>query len=141
MDIFTHAAVGAATGAVFGYPITGAVLACVPDIVLGVKRLEAPTRAYDWTHSLSYVALSALTCGLFFGQRVAWCVFFVLLSHLVLDAKTHGSTWAPPLLYPFSDVRFSLGDEWEWFNLSWWDGWLLAFQWISICLLLIVLFG
>jgi hypothetical protein len=58
-------------------------------------------------------------------------VFMALLSHLFLDAVTHGKQWAPPLLYPFETTRFSFGKEWEWFNGSWWLGLLWSINWIA----------
>lgn len=129
MDIFNHALAGAATGSYYGKPIVGACVAIVPDLVLGVSRKLTPPKLYDITHSLIFTAFLGYLYWLYDGTGL---IFFVLLSHILLDLPTHGETWAPPLLYPFSNKRFSLGYEWEWFSVSWWVGLLLTFAWIIL---------
>jgi membrane-bound metal-dependent hydrolase YbcI (DUF457 family) len=133
MDIFTHALVGAATGAAFDRPVAGALYAVMPDLVLGsLKRRRLPTPAYNVSHSLA--ALLAVTVAAYLypapfgGARIAACAFFCYLSHLILDAATHGPQWAPMLLWPVR-IRFSGGDEWEWFNTSWFKGFALSLLW------------
>lgn len=142
MDIFTHAVAGAASGAVFGYPVTGAVIAVVPDVVLIGKRRLTPPPLYDQMHNLLYISIASLTVLLLSGGiALASTVFLALLSHLVLDAVSHGGVWAPPLLYPFNDTRFALGlgEEWEWFNDAWFEGLILTLMWVTVCLSITIL--
>lgn len=134
MDVVTHALVGASTGAVVGRPLLGAVIAALPDVVLGLRRRAVPSRAYNATHSAAFVAAATLAAALLFAWPVAPLVALCLLSHLVLDLPTHSTTWAPPLLYPFSARRFSFGNEWEFFNESWWVGLTMSIIWITTCL-------
>ena len=127
MDIVSHAVAGACTGAAFGRPILGAVFGVLPDVVIATKsRLQLPTEGYNFTHSLTFLLFFGLMGG---GMFQSWVPFLALLSHLVLDIPTHGRIWAPPLLYPFNDRRFSLGEEWEWFNASWLKGLTLTIIW------------
>jgi membrane-bound metal-dependent hydrolase YbcI (DUF457 family) len=126
MDIVNHAVAGAAVGAAFGRPIVGALFGVLPDLVLGVKRLTLPTRAYNLTHSLLFSAVVGLVASVALGSPLP---LLALLSHLLLDLPTHGSVWAPPLLYPFSDKRFSYGEEWEWFSPDWWVGFYITLVW------------
>jgi hypothetical protein len=134
VDILTHAAVGAATGFAFGHPVVGALVAVAPDVVLGIRRRDRPTRLYNITHSLVFLFGSTLLFALsdVHGEWTAlvyWCLF----SHIVLDIPTHGPVWAPPLLYPFSEERFDLwGDEWEFGNQSWRFGLGLAVVWSAL---------
>lgn len=130
MDVFSHALAGAATGTVFGRPLLGAFFGILPDIVLGLKRRELPSAAYDFSHSLLFVALVGLPATIILGTAAP---LFALFSHLALDLPTHGDKWAPPLLYPFDSMRFSCGEEWEFFNLSWFRGFLFTLLWITIC--------
>ena len=137
MDIVTHAVVGASTGALFGRPVLGALVAAAPDLVLGLQRKVKPTRAYNYTHS----ALFALACTLAAALLGSWplgaLVGLCLLSHLVLDVPTHGRVWAPPLLYPYSVKRYSMFlYEWEFFNVAWAVGLGVSIVWIIACLLL-----
>lgn len=138
MDVFSHALAGAATGSIFGHPVAGALVAAAPDAVLGLRRRALPGTAYNATHSLAFVVL-ATVAALPFGAALLVCM--CLLSHLVLDLPTHGPGWAPPLLYPWDPWRFSFGDEWEFFNRSWWRGFMLTLLWSSSCLILALLFG
>jgi hypothetical protein len=126
MDIVSHALAGAATGAAFGRPILGAFFGVLPDVVIGIKRRKLPSTAYDATHSL----VGIITIGAI-GTAVTGSALpiFALLSHLILDMPTHGDKWAPPLLFPFDSMRFSCGEEWEWFNRSWCLGLLLTLCW------------
>lgn len=126
MDIVSHAVAGASVGFHYGNPIAGALAGILPDCVLGLKRLRYPTKLYDSTHSI--IPLCIL------GVYTMWLnslplIFFALLSHILLDIPTHGKTWAPPLLYPISKKRFSLGDEWEWFSTSWFTGLIITIIW------------
>jgi membrane-bound metal-dependent hydrolase YbcI (DUF457 family) len=139
MDIITHAVVGAATGAAFGQPLQGAVWAIAPDLMLGtLKRRATPTAAYNASHSFAAVAVVTGVAYAFGGFAAAMCAFFSYLSHLILDIPTHGEHWAPTLLWP-SQKRFSAGEEWEWFNRSWFAGLQLSFLW-GIAWLLLSLF-
>ena len=138
MDIVTHAVTGAATGLVFGRPITGALIAVSPDIVLGIKRRDLPSIAYNVTHSGCFVLLLATGVSLVLSLELGLLVAFSLLSHIVLDMNTHGKQWAPPLLYPFNNYRDSYGDDWEWFNRPWWTGLFSAILWSAICFVLLL---
>ncbi len=133
MDIISHAIAGASTGYYYGKPVLGAIVGVMPDLVLGVKRKFTPTRLYNFTHCLTLTVIFGYLYWFYAGNGL---VLFVLLSHLFLDIPTHGTTWAPPLLYPFKNKRFSLGDEWEWFSNSWFTGFILtvlwSFLWINI---------
>lgn len=136
MDVFSHAVAGAAVGAAFGRPVLGAVCGVLPDLALATrKRLTLPPTAYNATHSALFVAGVGLLGALALGTVVP---LLAVLSHILLDLPTHGRQWAPPLLYPFSERRYSMGTEWEWFNRSWWLGlgltllWSLA--WLSVTL-------
>lgn len=132
MDFVSHAVAGASAGAVFGRPVLGAVFGVLPDVVLGVTRKAAPNIPYNITHSLTFVAVLVPLCA----ALGTWAPMLAVLSHIVLDLPTHGSQWAPPLLYPLSRRRFSLGAEWEWFNRSWWRGLVLTISWSFACLLI-----
>lgn len=127
MDILSHAVAGAAVGAAYGQPVLGAVCGLLPDLALATpKRLTLPTVAYNATHSLAIVLPLGLAGGALFGSVVP---LLALLSHILLDLPTHGKHWAPPLLYPFTKTRYSCGTEWEWFNRSWWQGFVLTLLW------------
>jgi membrane-bound metal-dependent hydrolase YbcI (DUF457 family) len=130
MDIVSHAIAGASAGAVFGRPVLGAVFGVIPDVVLGITRKTAPGAAYDVTHSLLFVLAISLLCA----KLDTWAPVLAVLSHIVLDLPTHGSGWAPPLLYPICQRRFSYGEEWEWFNRSWWRGLVITIIWSLSCL-------
>lgn len=132
MDLATHFVVGVATGAQFGHPFLGGCIAAAPDLVLGITRRKAPTTAYNVTHSLAGMLAAAGAAGALWGWQACGLVYWCLLSHLVLDAPTHGEQWAPPLLYPYSDARFSFGQEWEFFNLPWLCGLWVSFLWIIL---------
>jgi hypothetical protein len=134
VDIFSHALAGAATGLPFGHPVLGAVVAALPDAVLGLHRRAAPTTAYNLTHSLLGLWAATVVASLL-GWEVATTVCLALLSHLALDMPTHGKQWAPPLLFPWWHHRFSAGSEWEFFNASWWYGFKITLLWISTCVL------
>jgi membrane-bound metal-dependent hydrolase YbcI (DUF457 family) len=138
MDIVSHAAAGAATGAVAGHPWWGAFFGVLPDLVLGYKRIARPTAQYLWTHSLCFLLLVWFLVLFFLGDTIAMVALLALVSHVALDIPTHGSEWAPRLFYPFWDHPFSLshGGEWEWFNSVWWEGFLYTVIWITLCLTL-----
>jgi membrane-bound metal-dependent hydrolase YbcI (DUF457 family) len=133
MDIVTHAVVGAATGAAFGRPFAGMAFAVLPDLFLfSVKRRDTPTAAYNASHSFAGLVLVTILAGLY-APSLGGVAFFAYASHIVLDVPTHGERWAPPLMWP-SKRRYSMGDEWEWFNYSWFHGAFLAILWIIVCL-------
>lgn len=130
MDLISHAVAGAATGAAFGRPVLGACVAVTPDLVLGIKRRAVPNTAYDITHCPAFacsigLAIFAITNSI----GIAACVTACLVSHIALDLQTHCSRWAPKLLFPFAQHRHSCGDEWEWFNRSWWIGLITTILW------------
>ncbi len=132
MDLFSHAIAGASVGLAFGHPITGAVCACLPDLVLGIKRASEPSEAYIATHSLAFVGVvGALGWALGFG----WLPFLAVLSHILVDVPTHSPKFAPALLYPFRRKRFSLGTDWEWFNSPWYLGLFLTTLWSAAWLI------
>lgn len=134
MDIFSHAIAGAAAGYAVGDPLSGAVAAIIPDLVLPRKRVATPPADYDLTHSLLFV-LGLGVAAWVLGFGVAGLLG--LISHLVLDVPTHGKIWAPPLFYPFSKKRYSpFGQEWEWFDDTWWFGFAVLLIWCILCLLL-----
>lgn len=130
MDIVSHAIAGAAAGVPFGRPLLGAFFGVLPDIVIIGKRRELPSKAYDFMHSIFGVGLFGLA-GTYATGSIAPLV--AILSHLLLDLPTHGDKWAPPLLFPFDSMRFSCGEEWEFGNLSWWQGVLFTLLWVVIC--------
>jgi hypothetical protein len=132
MDIVNHAVAGAAVGAAYGRPIVGAFFGVLPDLVVGVKRLTVPSEAYNLTHSLFFTIAFGLMGSHLEGT---WMPLLALLSHLLLDLPTHGPIWAPPLLYPWTEKRFSFGEEWEWFSRSWWIGLSITFIWSSLWLI------
>ena len=130
MDIFNHALAGAATGLYFGYPIEGAMIAILPDLVLGIERKYEPSIIYNFTHSLLFVFFISMLSYPFYE----WLGLFSCLSHLLLDIPTHGKRWAPVLFWPHAK-RFNLGNrEWEFFNVVWIKGFLLTLLWIIIWL-------
>lgn len=131
MDLLTHVVVGALTGAAVGEPIAGAAIAAAPDLVLGITRKAAPTLAYRSTHSAFGMLVAtaiAWACG---GWFLADLVFICWCSHLFLDVFTHGRVWGTQLLFPFSNRTFTFGEEWEWFNDTWFFGLWLALFWCS----------
>lgn len=134
MDILSHMVAGAASGAVFGHPVVGAVIGALPDVVLGIKRKAAPNTPYRATHSLLVLLLvltllAALPFNLLAAIALAW------LSHIVLDVPTHGQLWAPRVLFPLYDVRIGNFQEWEFFTRTWYNGLCLTVAWSAICLL------
>lgn len=131
MDIVSHAVAGAAVGVAYGRPIVGALFGVLPDLVLGVKRLTVPSAAYNVTHSLAFTLLVGVLASVALSSPLP---LLALLSHLLLDLPTHGPVWAPPLLFPISDHRFSFGKEWEWFSRTWWLGFLITITWSTIWL-------
>lgn len=135
MDIMTHAVVGAATGAVFGNPILGVVIAVMPDVVLGPSRRQKPNAWYNLTHAP--IPMLVLLTVVFLPFGYAACAAFAYLSHIVLDLPTHGGKWAPKLFAPFSYRRVSLGDDWEFFSREWWVGLIIASLWSFSCLSLL----
>jgi hypothetical protein len=136
MDVLSHAVAGACTGALWGRPLLGAMVAAAPDAVLGVRRKRLPTRLYNATHGLPFIALCSAVAMLAGGVQTACLVALCLLSHIVLDLPTHGPQWAPPLLYPFNSIRYCFGTEWEFFNKSWRLGLALTLLWSFVCLAL-----
>lgn len=132
MDIVTHAITGAATGLAFGHPALGAIVAVLPDTVLGVTRRSAPNTAYNVTHA-PFPMCIALAVG-FAPFGLAGCAIAAYISHIVLDLPTHGGRWAPKLFAPFSYRRISIGDDWEYYNGPWWVGAIIATLWSALCL-------
>ena len=134
MDIVSHALAGAASGAVFGHPIVGAVVGVMPDAVLPLQRIAAPTACYRGTHS-AIVALCVALLAWGFGISLALlgCAVLAWCSHIALDLPTHANLWAPRLLYPFSDVHYEKGIEWEFLSDEWYIGFLITLIWIFIC--------
>lgn len=133
MDAVIHALVGAVTAYSLGAdPTVGAAIAVAPDLPLGIKRKVTPARAYDVTHSGAFAIATSLAALAVLGSLYAHVILACLTSHIVLDLPTHGKIWAPPLLYPLSKKRFSFGEEWEWFNRSWWQGLYLSTAWCMI---------
>lgn len=127
MDILSHAVAGASAGAAFGQPVMGAACGVAPDLALFTwQRLAQPTAAYNAAHSALVLGCAGLLALALFATVVP---LLALLSHILLDLPTHGKQWAPPLLYPFSEQRYSFGTEWEWFNRSWWQGLVLTLIW------------
>lgn len=127
MDIISHAMAGASVGVAFGHPVAGAIFGVLPDLVLLTpKRLAVPPARYKASHSMAFVAGAGLLGWLAFGTVAAP---LALLSHILLDLPTHGALWGPQLLYPFSLRVYNYGEEWEWFNRSWWQGLGLTFLW------------
>lgn len=133
MDVFTHFVVGAATGAVWGRPWLGGLCAVLPDAVLGLRRRAAPSLAYRLTHSLVGALTLAGLVGALAGIPAATVALAAAASHLYLDLATHGSQWAPRLLWPWTQYSWG-GIEWEFFNESWFIGSFLAFLWMALCL-------
>lgn len=126
MDLINHSIAGASTGYAFNKPLEGAIIAIIPDLVLGIKRKQFPTELYNLNHSLVFV----LSTGIFYWiANGSSLVLFALFSHIILDLPTHGKIWAPPLFYPFNSRRYSFGKEWEWFSQSWWIGFILTIIW------------
>lgn len=134
MDIVTHAVVGAASGAVFGHPIVGAAVAVLADLPIVGPRRAKPNAWYNLTHSLGFALWLTLVFG--WTRNLAATISLAALSHIILDAFTHGQIWAPTLCFPFKDRRFSYGEEWEWFNKSWWNGLSIAVAWVMVCIIL-----
>ncbi len=88
------------------------------------------------THSLLFVLLSGIVAAIY-GADIALTVMLALVSHLVLDVTTHGVEWNPRLLFPIlNEPAITFGVEWEWFNLSWWYGYLTMILWSITCLVL-----
>lgn len=133
MDIVAHAVVGAAVGSNFNHPFLGAVVAVLPDAVLGLERKLKPNKAYKLMHSFLFAscvcAVLALVTDLSLVVYLAW------LSHIALDMPTHCKQWAPRPLYPFSDKSLGNFEEWEFFNSSWKYGLALTIGIILICAL------
>ena len=132
MDIISHVIAGAATGAAFGHPVLGAIIAVIPDLPIMGPRVEEPPKLYMISHSLIFL-LSASLFFAFFG--IGWLVFFCLASHLVLDLPTHGYQWSPRLMYPSRYPIYWL-EEWEFFNSSWLLGLLITILWSSVWILI-----
>lgn len=130
MDVVNHTIAGAATGALFGHPILGAIAGALPDVMLIGPRRQTPPVSYDLAHS----PLMLWAAGLVSVLLGSWAVIAAVASHLFLDLFTHGREWGPLLAYPLSDHRYSLGDEWEWFSSSWWRGFWITLAWSIVCL-------
>jgi len=140
MDVISHAVAGAATGAAFGRPLLGAVVAVVPDSALWLRpRLARPPALYRAAHGGLAPLLVSAVCLPLFGSQVALVVLWAWISHIVLDIPTHGPDWSPRLFWPDERPVFTQFEEWEWFNLSWWCGLSLTIMWSSLCLALALL--
>lgn len=125
MDIVSHAIAGASVGYAFNEPFHGAVAGIFPDLCLGIKRKAYPTPLYDFTHSV--IGVWILGCALcVIGDSPA--AMIALASHVFLDLFTHGPTWAPMLAWP-GYGRYSFGEEWEYFNDSWYRGATITLLW------------
>jgi len=125
MDIFTHFAVGFATGTVIDKPITCGVIAILPDVFLfSFKRLKNPTILYKISHT---VWIPLFIC--IFNPIYA----LAYLSHIVLDVFTHGGKWKTE---PFLPIKLNFGNfhEWEFFNKSYLIGLIISILWITIFL-------
>lgn len=136
MDLITHAIVGGMTGAVFQRPWLGALIAVLPDWPLWLRRRpRRPPDNYYKSHSLlfGWGGCAAVWLAWRDVPGVVQTVALAWLSHLVLDFVTHGHTWAPRLLHPFSSARPRSFEEWEWGNRSWWGGFWLAYLWSIVC--------
>lgn len=136
MDMLTHFVAGATSGAFFDEPILGGVIAITPDIVLGIKRRELPNYAYNLTHSVFGISFITFVLSFFINYLL---VLTSLFSHILLDLRTHGKQWSPPLLFPFSERHFFSAEEWEFFNISWLKGFIPFLAWeilwaIIICI-------
>lgn len=134
MDIFSHAVVGAATGALYGQPLLGALVAIAPDLAIAGPRKLKPTHLYKASHSL--FAIFLVSCvALPFGKDIALVAVLSYASHIFLDAITHCREWQPRFLWP-SDVPlgFKGTQEWEFFNASWFLGLLVAVAYCLFCL-------
>ncbi len=137
MDIVTHALAGAATGAAFGRPVLGAVVAVVPDSALWLRpRLAAPPPLYRAAHGGLAPVLISTFCLMLFGPEIALVVFWAWASHIVLDIPTHGKLWSPRLFWPDETPVFEQFQEWEWFNRSWFTGLGIALIWSAVWLLM-----
>lgn len=134
MDIISHAVAGAATGAVFGHPLTGAVVAVLPDLPIFGKRKATPPTLYKFSHSLLAVVLVGLI-GSTVGLAVGLAAGFAYLSHILLDSITHSETWAPKWLWPSVVNVNPPSDEWEFFNAPWWRGFEITLVYSVLCLL------
>jgi hypothetical protein len=133
MDVFSHAIAGASVGSVFGNPWLGAFISITPDLVLGPYRKSAPPQLYNMTHSVLMTSAVGLSIWIVFATPV---VLLALYSHLILDIPTHGKEWAPTLFYPLSEKRYGCGEEWEWFNKSWFIGLAITTVWCVLCYML-----
>jgi len=132
MDIVSHAIAGAATGALWGHPVAGAVAAVLPDIVIAGPRRALPSTLYRFTHSyLAFLIVSLLV--LFIEYNLAAAIALAYLSHLWLDAVTHGEQWAPRFLWPLEMVCFKNIPEWEFGNRTWWLGLLITIVYSLTC--------
>ncbi len=142
MDVVVHAIVGAGTGAAFGRPILGAVVAILPDMPLWFRRRQAkPPYAYALLHSGPMLAYMAVLFGLAWGIfGLAWqtpvVVWLAWASHVAIDIPTHAKLWQPKLLWPSEWVVFPQAQEWEFFNGAWWFGLLISSLWlvVMVCL-------
>ena len=135
MDVVSHALAGAASGAVFGHPIIGAIVAVLPNSVLGLQRRKAPPVAYRYSHSvLTALCVPAALALLPLQHTIPLAVALAWLSHIALDVPTHGELWAPRLMYPFSQFKLGNFIEWEFGSRTWYFGSFLTLVWIAICL-------
>lgn len=133
MDIIGHALAGAATGVYFGKPITGAVIAILPDAVLIGKRKFEPTEPYLFTHSWAYLVMATALIGAVLGEYLL--VLFCTLSHYALDIVTHSYKWQMRFFYPMP-FRFKGVEEWRFFNNSWLYGAAATIIWSASWLVL-----
>ncbi len=144
MDIITHAVVGGITGAAFGHPIAGSIVAMIQDLPLfGYIKGEPthpkePSNLYRFLHSFLFLIILTLVCYVYvsFIHRpfnVPWFVFWVLLSHFYLDFFTHRGVWTVRLFWPWGKT-FKSGGEWEFFNRAWLAGIGFAVIWSFVWL-------
>lgn len=129
MDIFTHAIIGAATGAQYNEPVLGAVIAIIPDLPLIGKRRQEPTELYKYCHSfLGLLTISLLLYAIIDNFELCLAC---LVSHIVLDLPTHSAKWNPRLFYP-NNCHLQNFKEWEFFNNSWFLGLGVSIIWTIV---------
>lgn len=144
MDPLTHSLAGLAVARARGAaPLSGRAAALIALVAANAPDLEALLWLHDpgtyaryastATHSLAALALAPLLLGWPLAKLakaplkpVAWLVFWVVLSHLALDAFTPRGI---QLGYPVAGARVALpwlywAEPWLWLTLgaAWWLG-------------------